>query len=45
VSDEEIREITSHSAPDLVGASKGLIERANRNGGPDNITVVLTRIL
>jgi protein phosphatase len=45
VSDEEIREITHHAAPDLVGASKGLIERANRNGGPDNITVVLTRIL
>jgi protein phosphatase len=45
VSDEEIREITAHSAPDLLNASKGLIERANRNGGPDNITVVLTRIL
>ena len=45
VSDEEIREITAHTAPDLLGASKGLIERANRNGGPDNITVVLTRIL
>ena len=45
VSDEEIREITHQSGQDLVGASKGLIERANRNGGPDNITVVLTRIL
>jgi serine/threonine protein phosphatase PrpC len=45
VSDEEIREITASLAPDLLGASKGLIERANRNGGPDNITVVLTRVL
>jgi protein phosphatase len=45
VSDDEIREITHHAAPDLIGASKGLIERANRNGGPDNITVVLARVL
>ena len=45
VSDDEIREITHGNGQDLVGASKGLIERANRNGGPDNITVVLTRIL
>jgi len=45
VSDEEIREITHHASPDLMGASKGLIERANRNGGPDNITVILTRVL
>jgi serine/threonine protein phosphatase PrpC len=45
VSDDEIREITYLSAADLMGASKGLIERANRNGGPDNITVVLARVV
>jgi len=44
VSDEEIREIMAGSV-DLPSASKGLIERANRNGGPDNITVVLARVL
>ena len=44
VSDEEIRELTHSSASDLTGAAKSLIERANRNGGPDNITVVLTKV-
>ncbi|MDB4986240.1 MAG: serine/threonine phosphatase PrpC, regulation of stationary phase, partial [Myxococcaceae bacterium] len=44
VSDEEIREIMAGAA-DLTSASKGLIERANRNGGPDNITVILARVL
>ncbi len=44
VSDEEIREIIAGNG-DLPGASKALVERANRNGGPDNITVVLARVL
>jgi serine/threonine protein phosphatase PrpC len=44
VSDEEIRELTVTSGQDLTGAAKNLIERANRNGGPDNITVVLTKV-
>ena len=42
VSDEEILEIMS-SAPDLKTAASRLIERANQNGGPDNITCVLAR--
>ncbi|MEO7110706.1 MAG: Stp1/IreP family PP2C-type Ser/Thr phosphatase [Polyangiaceae bacterium] len=42
VSDEEILEITL-AAPDIKTAGARLIERANQNGGPDNITVVLAR--
>ena len=30
-------------APDLKTATRQLIEQANENGGPDNITCVLTR--
>ena len=44
VSDEEIRELMAGS-PDLTSGTKALVERANRNGGPDNITVVLARVL
>jgi protein phosphatase len=42
VSDADILEITAGS-PDLKSAAARLIERANANGGPDNITVVLAR--
>jgi protein phosphatase len=42
VSDEAILEITTANADLRVAAGK-LIERANSNGGPDNITVVLVR--
>ena len=42
VTDEEMLEITTKS-PDLKSAATKLIERANANGGPDNITVVLAR--
>jgi len=42
VGDPELLEITS-SAPDIKTAATRLIERANANGGPDNITVVLAR--
>lgn len=42
VSDEEILEIMS-TAADLKTAASRLIERANQNGGPDNITCVLAR--
>ncbi len=45
LSDEEIREITNAATGDLSSACKNLIERANKNGGPDNITVVLTKVL
>lgn len=45
VSDDEIREITSGANGNLHDASQSLIERANSRGGPDNITVILTRVL
>ena len=43
VSDEELREISTASINDLKGACAKLIERANANGGPDNITVVMCK--
>jgi protein phosphatase len=39
--DEIARIITEE--PDLVAACKALIDRANENGGPDNITVIAAR--
>lgn len=42
VSDEEILDIVT-SSPNLPTATERLIEAANENGGPDNITAVLTR--
>jgi protein phosphatase len=44
VSDDEILEIVSEGqGGDLKRSASRLIERANANGGPDNITVVLAR--
>ena len=42
VTDAETQEIMS-STTDLKAAASKLIERANANGGPDNVTVVLIR--
>src|SRR5690606_13761724 len=42
VTDEDIFQIIS-SAPDLTTATNHLIQRANENGGPDNVTAVLAR--
>ena len=42
VTDEDMLQITTTTA-DLKTAATKLIERANANGGPDNITVVLAR--
>ena len=42
VTDEQILEICT-TAPDIKAAATRLIEKANENGGPDNITVVLAR--
>lgn len=42
VSKDEIARIVT-DAPDLVAACKQLIDRANENGGPDNITVIAAR--
>lgn len=43
--DEEIHEIVQAEQKDLKTAASKLIERANANGGPDNITVVLTKVV
>jgi protein phosphatase len=42
VTDEKLRDIVS-SSPDLPTASRRLIDAANENGGPDNITCILAR--
>ncbi|MCS6799393.1 MAG: Stp1/IreP family PP2C-type Ser/Thr phosphatase [Myxococcota bacterium] len=44
VSDEEIR-ATLEGASDLRNALEKLIARANENGGPDNITCVLLKVI
>ncbi len=44
-SDEEIREIVHAESKDIKGACSRLIDRANQNGGPDNITVVLAKVM
>lgn len=44
VTDEQLLDIIS-TAPDLKSAASKLISKANENGGPDNITVVLARWL
>ncbi|MBX3248222.1 MAG: Stp1/IreP family PP2C-type Ser/Thr phosphatase [Myxococcales bacterium] len=44
-SDEEIREIVLAEGKDIKGACAKLIERANDNGGPDNVTVVLAKVV
>jgi protein phosphatase len=40
---EEIAQIASRER-DLTAAGQGLIDRANENGGPDNITVVIAHL-
>lgn len=42
VSTEEIRDLMTKNK-DLKAAAQALIDKANENGGPDNITVVLAR--
>ncbi len=43
-SDDEIEEVLK-TTPDLKTAATKLIEKANSNGGPDNITVVLAKVM
>lgn len=43
-SDEEIREVAVNT-PDLKSACSAMIGKANDNGGPDNITVVLAKVM
>ena len=40
---DEIAEILQESNDDLLVACRELIDRANENGGPDNITVIVAR--
>ncbi|HWG52359.1 MAG TPA: Stp1/IreP family PP2C-type Ser/Thr phosphatase [Gemmatimonadaceae bacterium] len=42
VKKDEIAEVVRQE-PDLASACRELIERANENGGPDNITVIIAR--
>jgi PPM family protein phosphatase len=44
LTDEEIREVVATTG-DLKTAGHKLIEKANENGGPDNITVVLAKVI
>jgi serine/threonine protein phosphatase PrpC len=40
---DEIGEVLAESNGDLLTACRELIDRANENGGPDNITVIIAR--
>jgi serine/threonine protein phosphatase PrpC len=44
MSDEDIRDLVVSHQSDLDAASKALVDRANANGGEDNVTVVLLRV-
>lgn len=44
-SDEEIEQITKEHASDLKDGCSKLIAKANSNGGPDNITVILAKVV
>lgn len=44
VSDPRILDIVQGAGHDVEKAAKGLVAEANRNGGEDNVTVVLVRI-
>ena len=43
LTDDEIFEVVMAHQHDLTKATKALIDRANENGGPDNVTAVLAR--
>ena len=43
VCDREIAETVTTGAGDLDTAADALIDRANTQGGPDNVTVILIR--
>jgi protein phosphatase len=44
VTDDEIEQITSETS-DLKSIASTLIEKANAAGGPDNITVLVVRVM
>ncbi len=43
--DEEIRQVVVAEGADLQSACDKLVQKANDNGGPDNITVVLAKVV
>lgn len=43
--DEEIAEILARHGDDLDAAARHMVERANERGGPDNISVILARVI
>jgi protein phosphatase len=45
VTDERILELVRTANGDIEWAAKALVAEANQNGGEDNITVVLVRIV
>ncbi len=40
---DDIARVVNEQSPDLMGTCKALIDLANENGGPDNITVIAAR--
>ena len=45
VSDEQIRKILQTSSDDLEFAAEWLVQMANYNGGRDNVSVILVKVL
>ncbi len=45
VTDDEIQDLTIQHQTDLKKACSALIDKANQNGGPDNITVVCAKVV
>lgn len=45
LADEEIAELLARHGEDLDTAARRMVERANERGGPDNISVILARIV
>jgi serine/threonine protein phosphatase PrpC len=44
ITDDVIRDLVTTHHEDVPAAARALIERANANGGDDNITVVLLKV-
>ena len=44
VEDEEIKRIVTAHSDDIQGAVDVLIDRANENGGRDNIAIVIVKL-
>ena len=44
MSDDDIRETVTQADGDMDAAAKGLVDLANKNGGEDNVTVLLLKV-